>query len=195
MYGEQAMRLLKTKWRSATALAEEIYAIFQDQIPLSTDAPVTINNSTAAPALQVNQPKVPADNFSFPNGTPPAFQLTLGGVPGWSLGTGADGGLVVNGPSFNYQPPAGGAPVNLAGGGSGSGGGLPGFVLSGPTDASGTMYQVKVYPNGLSLAGQVVPVKQLSIDPSSVLPVNTPVIVVGAAPNYYMQSPVWGPPA
>lgn len=55
MFGQQAMRLLREKWSSINMLAEEIFSIFQDDIPLSHSAPVTITvNSDEAP-LTVRQ--------------------------------------------------------------------------------------------------------------------------------------------
>lgn len=43
MLGPQIMRLLREKWKSATGLAEELYAILQDDIPWTHSGPVTLS--------------------------------------------------------------------------------------------------------------------------------------------------------
>jgi len=46
MFGAQVMRLLREKWKSPMALAQELYAILQDDIPLTHSGPMTLAQKT-----------------------------------------------------------------------------------------------------------------------------------------------------
>ncbi len=147
MFGTQAMRLRRTDWKNATLLAEELYAMFQEDIPLThsgglelkakgDDAPLTLTRGefSDGPVL------------TFNNG---------GGDTGGFAWDGAD--LVISGPSIFFETLDGeGNPVRTALG-EGSGGGdeeeeetpassYPGQVVSG----EGTAYRVNVYTAGTS---------------------------------------------
>ncbi len=69
MFGNQAVRLIRENWggviepdvngnlveRGATRLAEELYAMFDDNIPLTQNAPLTLNKQNPdAPGLTIN---------------------------------------------------------------------------------------------------------------------------------------------
>ncbi len=69
MFGNQALRLLRDNWgfvlepdfkgnvteRGAPRLARELYAMFGDEVPLSHDAPLTLNKTNrAAPGLTIH---------------------------------------------------------------------------------------------------------------------------------------------
>lgn len=52
MLGPQVMRLLREKWKSPWSLAQELYAILNDDIPLTHSGPMTLDqkqDSTEAP--------------------------------------------------------------------------------------------------------------------------------------------------
>lgn len=162
MFGAEAIRLLREDWPNATMLAQELYAIFQDSVPASTNAPLTANSSNPDQApLVVNQ---------FGNGG-----LSI------SFNKGQGGGIQIN-DGVPQLVDKNGNPVG------GSGGGVPGKVLSG--SGSGP-YQVQIYPAGLSGTTKTVSVTQLQIDSSDSVPANTWTIVNQVGSNYYMQVPVW----
>jgi len=84
MFGAQVMRLMREKWKSPMALAQEIYAILQSDIPLthsgpmtlkqreeSSQAPLTIRTfGGGTPALRfVNSQGVEIGGFTLDNGT------------------------------------------------------------------------------------------------------------------------------
>lgn len=198
MFGKQATRLLRERWKNATLLAEELFALFQDDIPLSHDAPVTINNHTAGPALTLRN-GTPLPGVTVGTGADGAPLIKLGDFNGGDLlFQNQDGGLTWQGPSFFFQPtdPAtglpSGAPVDLGsggGGGGGGGGGLVGRVVSG----AGASYTVDLYANGLSAAATSrVTVTVPAIDPAEVIPAGTVLVpVVPAGGNYYHQPAVW----
>jgi hypothetical protein len=202
---DQAVRLLKAKWRNATQLAEELYAIFTGEQAVASNAPVAIDNPTpAAPWL------------TFRNYTPGQSLMQVTGKNGQPIGTFSvkDGDFVFTGApgpaftggnlSFGPDNPTQESPVSSTvpraqgserppqpqpGAGAQA---MPGQVLSG----SGNTYQVRVYPDGLGAAGQVVTVRQLQIAAGQSIP-GQPWTIVSKTTDgkYYMQIPVWGPSA
>ena len=167
---DQSPRLLRHLWSTPTQLAQELYAMFQADIPMTTDAPVTINNpNPQLPAVtiqQPNNPNAPYINMKDPKGNP-------------------IGGLGVN--------PSNGKPALVGANGQPQqqqGSVFPGQVQSGGPGAG--PYVVTIYPNGTGNAGQNVNVTQLQINGGSTVPSGAWVIVVQTADNsYYMQLPVW----
>ena len=76
--------------------------------------------------------------------------------------------------------------------GGGSGGSIPGKILSGTVDT----YQVQLYPNGkAAAAGLTVTVKQLQIDPAATIPPGTWAMVSKTGLVYSMQVPIFLAPA
>ncbi len=166
MFGEQAVRLLRKNWPDANQLAQELYAMFQNDIPLTMTAPLTLRPPRGQPALIIVPPPLPGPLILVrnPDGTP-LGGLSFGDV---NLGDGpfnptplgdlnlpsptrpTDPGnqdLYWNGrmsdprPVHHRPPRDPNAPV-AAGGGA-----FPGQVASG-SDAA---YQVAVYENGLAV--------------------------------------------
>lgn len=83
MFGSQVMRLLREKWKTPTELAQELFAVFQDGVPLthsggltlrqkngSSEAPLTIKTFGDVPAIQFVNRGTGADvgDFTLDNG-------------------------------------------------------------------------------------------------------------------------------
>lgn len=175
---KQAIRLLRTKWKSPQLLAEELYSMFQADVPNETDQPVIINSSSDDPPLQVRD---------FGDGD---FLIEFGDKNG-SLG-----GIIAdeNGQFQFADPPASAGesptPQEPADGG---GSGIPGKITA---HVSGSNYSVALYGNGPDAAvTATVTVKQLQIATGEVIPTNTWVLVakqtVSQVDIYSMQVPVW----
>lgn len=115
MFGEQAIRLLRESWGNATLLAEELYAMFQNDIPISHSAPVTFSNfNSARPALTIDtntNTGVPPLQLRGPDGTSASISITGGSTTFTNNST----GNVVNIENITGD--------NIVGGGSGVGGG------------------------------------------------------------------------
>lgn len=71
----QKIRLMRTKWPNAQTLAEELYAMLNDDIPVSTNAPMTINNPTPAAPLTINQTSGDLPSIVFKKNGQPAGSL------------------------------------------------------------------------------------------------------------------------
>lgn len=212
-FKDAAIRLGRNAWTSAQALSEELRAIFNADKGMTLDGPLTINNRTDQSPLTINQ-FGPSDlGIQIIRRTPPEAPqypdnaVSVGGVelPGYSpfgptelapgsrtiltigpsgditLVTGSDTGVTV--PPSPVPPQNAGEPQEPQGGG-----GTPGVVLSGGPGAS---YQVRIYPDGLSSAGEVVSVTQLQIAADATVPAGTWAVVTQAGGSYYMQVPVW----
>jgi hypothetical protein len=107
MFGwDQKDRLLRESW-TADALAQELYAMFGDQVPNNTAAPVDVT-------LPMGSPVAPYQVTGAPD-TGPALQITTndGTVTNYN-----NDGTITTGPPDNQQP------VNAIGGG-GSAPGVP----------------------------------------------------------------------
>jgi len=57
VYKEQSIRLLRTSWKSPDTLAEELYAIFQQETPITMDGPITIRTKPGQPGIIFEQPE------------------------------------------------------------------------------------------------------------------------------------------
>lgn len=143
MFGDQAVRLLREKWggviepdangnlveRGATRLAEELYAMFDDDIPLTQNAPLRLNktnpnapgldihNTVGGPSLTIDggATSITGGDFSYAN-TGGDFTVNAGSVnfPGTIVTIGpsaADGkpgiGVLRNPTAFDPPPPEG----------------------------------------------------------------------------------------
>jgi hypothetical protein len=92
MFGAQAVRMLRETWSNATMLAEELYAIFSDDIPLNNNAPLTLSNpnGSAAP-LTIQEPGLGNEviNFTGRTGAPIGGITIVDGVPTFSGSSGS----------------------------------------------------------------------------------------------------------
>ncbi len=213
MFGTESMRLLRETWPNPTELAQELYAMFQDDISLTQKGPIKFEPAPGVTPIQVTLP-----NGSNPGNIIQWQQQPSGGGPTLPApATGgiqfsSDGGTTYYSNYIDARVFEGGTYVtyNIAGDGSPnqnlllvkaqqSGGGIPGQVLSGGPGPG--PYQVKIYPGGLSAPPQTVSATVLQIAADDTVPVNSwhpilsvpnPSQQVGAPPKlYYFQPPVW----
>lgn len=206
MFGTQAMRLLRSSWSGmfgAKGLSRELFAMFQDDIPLTQNAPVTMNQDGNAPALDLRRaPGSDGPLITFGNRTENYPGLTFSPQTPAGVGIDDNGGLNFTGPYINITYIQNGEPTTASLGGDGSGappikadggggGGFPGTVTSG----SGNDYQCDVYLAGLDKAPTNLPVRQLSIAAGEAVPAGTWAVIgsqkVGSLTTYFMQVPVW----
>lgn len=178
MFGEESMRLLRKRWTDATELAEELYAMLQDSVPLTTKAPFTIAlpPGSTAPALTLNNwGSGPSIQFLGKDNTDQG-QLT------------ADGRLL---DSQGKERSGSGTTNNLLGGAASET--FAGVVVGG----SGSTYTMHLYADDgtttLNEGGgpKAFTVRQLQIDPAATIPINTWALVVKRGGKYFMQAPVW----
>lgn len=188
--GDQAMRLLRESWASPNELAEELFAMFTSDRPVTIDSPLIINNTSAdGPPITINQggsndqtivinrdspdpPDVPDfPDFDFP--TPGNTYITVIYADG-TVDNPADDPPPNQPPDDDEQPEGGG--------------GFPGQVISG----SDNDYTVEVYESGLTLAPVSRQVRQLSIASGEVIDPGTWGLIGRVGAEYFMQLPVWG---
>lgn len=226
MFGRQAIRLLREAWggvlapdaqgalreKGAKQLAEELYAMFDDDIPLTHDGPITINKGSNAAPLTINN-TVGGPSMVVQGGVDASGDFTVdgaftvaGGPVTINAGDAADAGDEgdVNDHSIHLEGAAldldfgditiNGEPLadyiaSHGGGGGGGGGALLGIVTSG----SDQTYSVALYGDGYddpataSLTGVYAPAVAdgEAIDPGTKLPV---FLVAG---TYHIFPPVW----
>lgn len=165
MFGSQAVRLLSQKWKTATLLAEELFTMFQDDIPLSQNAPVTIHSDA---------PGVPALTISTNgNGDTPVLRIIGPGGQDGTISVG-DGGITFTTNNNTTNVTQNNIKTNPTA--------FFGTVLSG----TGSSYQVSLLPDN-----KVVLVTQGQILNTEQIPAGTPVVVIKAGSSYFMQVPVW----
>lgn len=90
LFGNAVMRLVRTKWKSAQALALEIYALLNGDIPITQDAPVVIRPDPGStdPGLTIQMPAgSDADPIRIVRGD---TTVVLGGEGGSGGGGGTD---------------------------------------------------------------------------------------------------------
>jgi hypothetical protein len=196
MFGTESIRLLRDDWKVPKMLAEELYAIFNDDAPVSTAGGLTVTAPTGVAPITIgaNTEGAYSPAFSFGSGSDAAST-------GWNPNTGE---MQYNSPSgFNFTfPGTDGLPQTVTIGPmpdalnnqqpEATGGGMPGMVTGG----SGSTYQATVYPEGLGGDSLSVAVTQMSIDPDATIPAGTWTTVLkngtGSKASYSMQVPVWG---
>lgn len=161
MFHNQRKRLLRKENWTADDLAQELWAMFGPNVPLEHRGPITIYQDGDQPAITFRD---------YGDGD------TVFEIRGRDDDISSD--ITVSG------DPGGGS----ASFGGGGGGGMPGQVVS---SVSSTVYNVRVYPNGLSAASSVVQVTQLQIASGQTIPTGTWAIIALAGGSYYMQVPVW----
>lgn len=164
MFGSQALRMLRETWRSATELAEELYAIFaNDKLPLEHSGPITLDKPDGTQAPITLRGFKSGDTVLTINRTPDApINITLGNPN-------PDGTIPLGGLAGQSQQQQ--TPTNT----------FTGTVLSG----SGATYSVRL---GI---GQTVNVTQLQINSDDIIPAGTRVLVVKEAGVFKMVVPVW----
>lgn len=177
IFGDQVIRLLRTKWKSPQELAEELYAMFSADIPLKIEGPVEITTTTQEPPLTIrNYGDSPQDIRIISQNN------TTGGIK-----------MKDNNPP-QFDPPSSdpGVPTQV----------LPGRVVSRKQQAT---YLVDLYGDGPDEdPTERVEVKQLQISQEDEIPADTWVLVLkqtvrdkgSTNPNatkdvYSMQVPVW----
>jgi hypothetical protein len=207
MFGEQAVRLLRKDWPDATQLAQELYAMFQDDIPLTQTGPLTLSPRRGVPALTIKtpDPMQPLILVTTPDGEPLGGinlgDVSLGDTPFYPTPIGdlnapdttvidpARTTIYMGGKVKNTKPvsnpdkpptdqqPAGGAAC-------------AGNVLSG----AGATYQVALYENGLGVGSTgTVQVTVAGLAAGEDLAVGTWLTVCKSKLNTYAAvAAVWG---
>lgn len=205
LFREQASRLLREKWANPSLLAEELYAMFTSDEPVTIDSPLTVTapeGSQSPPLTLRNFGDDPAMMQFQHQQLPPFFFPDLPPLPDPGSGGGVgdfiftnyygdgSGETFVNPPPGRDPSPGTGTVIGVSSGGGG--GGFPGVVVSGGPGAS---YQVNVYLDGLAKPPTLKAVTQLSIDSAETIPAGTWAVIgsqtVGSGTNYFMQVPVW----
>lgn len=187
---EESLRLRRKRGWTADELSDEIFAIFNADVPFTTDQPITITNKTPQPGLTIKQ-NGPYDGSikitRYPDGP-----INLPGLPPFlppGLGDYTITIIFPDGTPLTFPP---GGPQDKGNGNpppsKGGGGGFPGKILSG----TGDTYQVEVYEDGVSGEATTRSVTQLSISASEKIEANTWVFVGKTGDDYFMQHPVWG---
>ncbi|HUR53511.1 MAG TPA: hypothetical protein VMZ71_05250 [Gemmataceae bacterium] len=165
MLGKAAVRFIRTQWRSVQDFAEECYALFSDDLPLSHSGPITLTPEPGTTAINI----VTTDDT-----TPP---ITVNGdpLPNSGGGGGTDLGDItwpgaVPGDEDGIPSPADN-PISLYG-----------VVVA---KVEGPVYNVRVYAKNplTSPALGVIPVRQMQIDPDDEIPPGTPVAPVIVFPG------------
>lgn len=171
LYKEAARRILRTKWRSVQAFAQEVYAILSEDVQLRTEQPIVITQKPGQPAITIIQ---------TPDATVPPVVFTRQN-PGdgtWEVAT-PDGTTGTVPPQAT--PPFTGYPIDLPTFPDGSGGGPGGggrVMLGVVTSGSEATYNVTVYPNGTSAGGESVVATVPQIAEGEAVPSGTWVTVV-----------------
>jgi len=186
LLGNEADRLLRTKWKTPWALAEELWAIFRalniqagQTQPIAFDAPG--NPDTPSLTGRGLGPWQPFATWGQPDG--PVFGLTPSGITADGIPIDGfqfpqdvtPGEPLVPNPYLRRQQPQPSA--------------YPGQVQSG----SGTgPYQTDVYKQGINGPSTSMDVTQLDVAESETIPAGTWTIVIVIGTAAYMQVPVWG---
>lgn len=204
---DEAIRLIREKWKDPNGLAEELYAIFTGDQTIVIDAPVQITAPVDSnqPALQVRQlgnsdqiiqmqrlqpPNLSGlqqdekskDDPSSPDFNYSQFLLDLGNFT-FSVVFG-NGDLL----TFDNVDPQDLRGVDPKKGKKKSGGGgVPAKVISG----IGADYVVNVYPDGVDADPTTVNAKQLQIATGATIPADTWTIATQIGDIYYIIVPVW----
>ena len=193
MFGQQAMRLLRTKWKQVNTFAQELYAMFQDDIPLEHSAPITINYAGPDAPLKLDR--------GFSDG--PVIAATSGGKDG-GLRFGPDGTTTVYGDNIVFEYLEDGEPVrtpvqdlgNKARDEKPTSSTYPAQVVSGEART----YVMTVYTNGIGSTGTKVTATALGVADDAVLDVDSWHMVSAVAYTaggqsktaYYFAPNVWG---
>jgi hypothetical protein len=165
MLGKEAARIVRTEWYSVQALAEELYAIFRDDLPLTHSGPITLTPEPGTTAINI----VTSDDT-----TPP---ITVNGEP---IATGGGGGGTdLDDITWPGHDPADTDAFPLPQDNPIS---LYGEVVA---KVEGAVYNVRVWAKNplTSPALGVLPVRQMLIDADDEIPPGTPVCPVIVFPG------------
>ncbi len=180
---EQSLRLRRKRGWTADELSDEIFAIFNAEVPFDIDGPVTITNNGNDPGLTIRQ-NGPYDGSikitRYPDGP-----INLPGLPPFlppGLGDLTIQVIYADGRNEVTQGPPDGTQIVIV-----QQGAFPGKVLSG----SGGTYEVAVYESGPSSDPVTRTVTQLQIQEDETIPADTWVMVGKVRGDYFMQVPVW----
>ena len=187
-FGSQAIRLLRESWdgvlrakpdgqivpHGANDLAQELFAMFDDDIPQTQNGPVTINQTGGDIPLTINNSNggggidMNGGNLTFNNGGPnqegPIGGITIGDGGSFNITNGSStinggsfdfngGTTTINGGAFNFN----GSAISfddkttVTGGQLGGSGGTTSVFLGKVVSGSENSYQVGLYGNGSSL--------------------------------------------
>lgn len=162
MFGEQALRLLRTKWRNATSLAQEIYAIISNpKIPLYTEGPIIIQRGASG--------ETPLQFRGFSEGEP-VIEIDRGDRDPIEITIGEEGfELPLEEDEIEDEQTGDGGNV------------FPGEVVSG----SGETYQVEI------IDGDTVEATCLGISDEDEVPAGTSVMLTAHNDTYYFTVPLW----
>lgn len=176
MFQEQSMRLRRRRWDDPQMLADELFAMFQAQVPLTHQGPLILERPEGSDFVPLTFRGFSSGetifNITPASGTPISIQVGETGTVGTESATPASASTVTTSASV-----------------------FAGSVLA----RAGTLlgraaYSVSVYEQGLSRAATTRTVIQLQQATGSTdLAAGTAVLVVrGADGVYFMQAPVWG---
>lgn len=177
MLGKAAVRFIRTQWRSIQEFAEECYALFNDEFPITHSGPITLTPAPGTTAINI----VTSDDI-----TPP---ITVNGHPITTGGGGTDLGDItwpdqVPADKTDATPLPANNPITLWG-----------RVVA---KLSGDTYSVRVWAKNPDTSPPigVLTVQQGLIDAADTIPPNTPVIVLafpstGTIAKAVMQVPVF----
>lgn len=190
MFGTQAMRLLRTKWKTPTLLAQELFAMFQSDIPLEHSGGLKLDAKNDAPALELSR-------GDFGDG--PVLDFNGGSGAGGISFSIANGGLVITGPSITLVESGTGAPPATTPTPQeqqqqAQGSTFPGQVLSG----SGQSYVVRIFTQGEGgPASQVTAQAPGMADDATIsegfwVAVSATTDAQGTITGYFFFPPVWG---
>jgi hypothetical protein len=123
MFGVEVGRLLRTKWKSAQTLAEELFALFNPNLPLEHNGPIKLTQGTDAPPIQIfMQPGTEGTNpiqIYRPDPTTGLIPTNDAGQPIGSGVGGTDLGTITFPPApsttSDAVPPSGLSPIMLYG--------------------------------------------------------------------------------
>lgn len=174
LFGSETERIIRTKWKNPVALSQELWALFQGDIPITQNAPITITQEN---------PDDPRPRLTFdlpPGGDGPVIRFHRGDeifdFGPEDFGGGGGGGTDLGKIDFPGGDPTtkdAATPAAID---------TP-FTLYGEVQAqrSGAIYDVKVWAKSPWLGAPaigIIPVRQAQIATDDVIPTNTSVLVV-----------------
>lgn len=182
MLGKAAVRFIRTQWRSVQEFAEECYALFNDDFPISHSGPITLTPEPGTTAINI----ITSDDETPPitvNGEP----LTPGGGGGGTDLGDIDWPGQVPGEGGDATPSAADNPITLWG-----------RVIS---KLGADTYSVRCWAKNPDTSPPIaiLAVQQGLIDADDEIPAGTPVLVLafpggGTIAKAVMQVPVFLPP-
>lgn len=90
LFGKETNRVIREKWASLEAFAQELWSIFQGDLPVYQNAPVVLTQKGDSPPLQIVQPEgstIPPITFTRGGVTTAIGDTTIGAGGGVDLGS------------------------------------------------------------------------------------------------------------